>query len=282
MVESRKRKSLLGALALLGGIASLLITHFHLAGARTVTIHSVMLPLGMALAVGAAAVALVALAGAAASPRTGTGLPIAAVVVCAAAVVLAFKPNLWSSRGATSTAQPTTPKAANAPASSPPGARQTNSNVPPRVKTIFDSDFPSSTPPPAPRFDSPNSGATGAPSHASRSEHPAPVSPAAAMQAARDKLDAARANVMRTLETSDEYRQAKSDADAADSDLKTARQMYETGSYKLLAADKAAIAAHKKVQKLVDDATSRDPACQDAERQLRSAQAGAASGRTMR
>lgn len=282
MVESRKRRSLLGALAFLGGVGSLLITHFHLAGTRTVTIHSVTLPLGMALAVGAAAVALVALAGSAASPRTGTGLPIAAVVVCAAAVVLAFKPNLWSSSGATSTTQPAPPKAASAPPSPQPAAKQPNSNAPPRVKTIFDSDFPSSTPPPAPRFDRPNSAAKAAPSHPSPSEAPAPVAPAAAVQAARDKLDAARANVLRTLETSDEYRQAKSEADAADSDLQAARQMYEPGSYKLLAADKAAIAAHKKVQKLVDDATSRDAACQDAERELRSAQAGAATGHAVR
>ncbi|HEY2589597.1 MAG TPA: hypothetical protein VGI81_27880 [Tepidisphaeraceae bacterium] len=267
MVASRRRSSLLGMLALLGGLASLLFTKVHLLSVQTVTIHSIVMPLGIAVGVGAMAVALIAFAGAAASPRTGAGLPIVAILVCAGALVLAFKPNFLSSRLAPAGNQPAPPPAGHGPAPVP-APKPAEENPAPHVKTIFDNDSPSSpaaSPAPRDSAKSPTPAAAPATSHP-----PTPAESAAAVRTARAKLDAARANVRRSVEASDAYREAKSDADAADADLKTARQMYDIGSYKLLSADKAAIEAHKKVQNLIHDAIAKDLACQEAELELQS------------
>jgi hypothetical protein len=274
MIESRRRISLLGLLALLGGLAALLLTKFNPTPWQTVPIGTAAtVPLGTVVAIAAAALSLIAFARAAASPRTGTALPAVSILVCAAAVVLALKPNLFRARSAPAgppaaplAARPTTPDAAIKPDRPAPA---------PHVKTIFDNDFPSSssTPPATPSRDGSAAASAPVPARAASPASPPRAQSTAAMQAARAKLEAARAHVVRSLESSDDYRAAKSDADAVDAALKDARRTCPPGSSALIAADKAAIEAHKKLQKLINDDAARDPAYQDAERELRSAQA---------
>lgn len=267
MVVSRRRTSLLGVLALLSGVAALVLTKFNPTPWQVVTVGSMTLPLGAAVALGAAAVALLAFLAAASSPRTGTGLPVVAILVCAAALALAFKPGLFARRAAPAAAAkpagPTTAPASEADSPAPADSPNT-----PHVKTIFDSDYPSSTPTPAaphepavrPDAAAPAGESPGAPAKSDRAE---------AIRAARAKLDAARAEVVRSLESSPAYRAAKSDADAADAELKQARLVNPPGSPELVAASEAAMAAHSKLQKLITDAAAKDPAFQEATRALR-------------
>jgi hypothetical protein len=265
MVHSRRRTSLLGILGLLAGAVALALTRFNPTGIETVPNLPVTLKLSVAAAIVATALALIAFLAAASSRRTGTGVPLFAILLGGAALVLAFKPHLLTRPPATAAARPTpVPSAQPSVQTSPPA----DSDGEHRVKTIFDSDYPSSTPdvkPTAPHSNSPDSPVAPAP----------PVArpdPAVALRAARANVEAARENVLRSIESTPAYRAAKADADAADTDLKKARLTYDPGSPELIAASQAALEAHSRLQKLVYDAAAHDPPSQDAERQLKAAQ----------
>lgn len=265
MVQSRRRTSLLGLLALVAGAAALTLTRFNPTGIETVPNLPVALKLPAAAAVAATALALVAFLAAASSRRTGTGVPLFAILLGGTALVLAFKPHLFTRPAAPPPAKPTPAPAAqpSVQASSP-----ADSGGEHHVKTIFDSDYPSSTPDmkPAARHSSlPDSPAAPA-APAARPD------PAAALRAARANVEAARENVLRSIEFTSAYRAAKADADAADADLKMARLTYDPASPELIAASQAALEAHNRLQKLVSDAAAHDPASQDADRQLKAAQ----------
>jgi hypothetical protein len=262
MVQSRRRTSLLGILALLAGAVALALTRFNPTGIETVPNLPVPLKLPAAAAIVATALALIAFLAAASSRRTGTGVPLFAILLGGAALVFAFKPHLLT--------RPSAPKPTPAPAAQPSvqASSPADSGGEHRVKTIFDSDYPSSTPdvkPAASHSNVPDSSAAPA-APAARPD------PAAALRAARANVEAARENVLRSIESTPAYRAAKADADAADTDLKKARLTDDPGSPELIAASQAALESHSRLQKLVSDAAAHDPASQDAERQLKAAQ----------
>ncbi|HSU69198.1 MAG TPA: hypothetical protein VLJ39_20100 [Tepidisphaeraceae bacterium] len=272
MVQPRGRKSFLGLLALLAGIAALVLTRFNPTGISDLPVGSMRLSLPLVVGLAALALAVIAFLAAASSPRTGTGVPILAVLVCAAASFLAWKPGFLGHLHGT--------QAAPAPAPPPPASvtQQPTEPAPPpedsaaqhRPKTIFDSDYPSSPSTPAPRPETP------APVETSAAPEPVPAPAAkvdhtAAIQAARAKLDSARAAATEALQSSPAYQAAKADADAAETNLKTSRQTYDAGSPELIAASRAALNAHSKLQKMVSDAMDKDPSAQEAARELKAA-----------
>ena len=271
MVESKRRSSLLGALALLGGIAAAVLIKFNPTGVSSVAMGPITLSLPVTVGAASLLVALIAFLAAASSPRTGTGLPILAVLICGGASLVAYKPDLlarFTRPAAPPPAQPA-PAAVQAPAVATPAPQD---DVPVnRPKTIFDSDYPASTPDsqtkkdtPAPQVNVPETPApTPAPPH---------VDNAAAIADARSRLEAARKTVQASLASTPDYQAAKSEADAADADLKQARAKNDPGSPELITASQTAMNAHAKVQKLIADALAKDPAAQQATHDLQTAQ----------
>jgi hypothetical protein len=271
--------SLLGVLALLAGIAAGVLTRFNPTGVSTVTlpVGSVTLPLAVAVGVGAVLLAMIAFLAAAMSARTSTTLPIFAVLACAAVTLLAYKPGLLAHFSRPSTPAPAP---AHTPVSPPTDSQQQSVQAPDssqqeapahRARTIFDTDYPSSTPTPTRKDIAPpvvNEPAVVAPKPAP----PVHVDNSAAIAAARSKMDAARSQAQASLASSPEYQSAKADADAADADLKQARLKYEGASPELIGANQAAMNAHAKLRKLVNDVMEKDPAAQQAARDLQAAQ----------
>jgi hypothetical protein len=98
------------------------------------------------------------------------------------------------------------------------------------------------------------------------------VDHSAEIAAAKGKLDSVRTRVTASLSGSPSYQSAKTDADAADAELKLAHQQYAPGSQELISASQSAMLAHKKLADLVSGAMARDPAAQQAEKDLQSAQ----------
>ena len=94
MVQSRRRTSLLGMLALIVGAAALVLAKFNPTGIETVPNLPVTLRLSTAAAIAATALGLIAFLAAASSARTGAGLPFGALLVGVFALLLAWKPNL--------------------------------------------------------------------------------------------------------------------------------------------------------------------------------------------
>lgn len=268
MVRSRRRKSLLGMLALLMGAVALVLTKFNPTGIETVPNLPITLRLSTAAAIAATALALIAFLAAASSARTGAGLPFTAVLVGAAALLLAWKPNLLSMihRPALPPAKPASVVAAKPPAQAPAADQPEH-----RAKTIFDSDFPSSTPSPAK-----NTTERPAPSALSVASSSAATGArtdaAAAIRSARAKLGEARDNVVQSIQSTPAYRAAKADVDEAEAQLKSARLTYDPGSPNLIAASRAALAARTKLEELISAAAAHDSGYQDAQQQLRAAQ----------
>jgi hypothetical protein len=141
-----------------------------------------------------------------------------------------------------------------------------------RVKTIFDSDYPASTPPPksSPKDPAKLGSAAGSSSAVTAVRADA----AAAIRAARAKLQESRDSVARSLESTEAFRAAKADVDAAEEKLKNARLTYDPGSPELIAASQAALNARSKLEELISAAASHDPDYQNAAHQLQAAQAG--------
>lgn len=266
MVRSRRRSSWLGLLALVGGAVALVLTRYNPTGVQSIAFLQVPVRLSVAVAIAATGLALVAFVAAASSPRTGAGLPLFSLLVGACALLLALKPDLQKIRRAAAPAPTPAPAAAPTPSAQAPKEEPSES----RVRTIFDPDYPSSTPPAAKRTPSrtapTNSSVSAAPEVATR------VDSAAAIRTARTKLEEARQRVIQSIESSPEYRAAKANADAAEADLKTARLTDDPGSPELIAAGRAALAAHSKLEALISQAAARDPAYQGAARQLQAAQ----------
>lgn len=268
MVRSRRRTSLLGILALLGGMTALVLTKFNPTGIENVPHLPIALRLSAGVAIAATALALIAFLAAASSPRTGAGLPLAALLVGAVALLLTWKPNLLTM------IRPPVPAPKPAPtiAAQPPAPTPAQDDSVHHVKTIFDSDFPSSTPPPAK-----STAERPAPSDSSvassSSVNSARIDAAAAIRSARAKLEEARDKVVQSIEATPAYRAAQADVDAAEANLKTARQTFDPGSPDLIAASRAALDARSKLQELISAAAAHDSDYQDAQRQLQAAQA---------
>ena len=264
MLESRRRTSVLGIIAILTGVAAAVLSRFHLIDLPTVEIGPVHAAAPLVIGVAGLLVGFVSFIAAAASPRTRTGAPIMAMVICAAAVGF-----IVYSSGGNPLASPAAPKL---PVTLPPQiaapsspATQPTAPQPARPRTIFDPDFPSSAPPPD------SSTESAPPPHVS----PPPSSTTdaqASIREARSRLQSARDAVIGRLQSTDAYRTAKADADAAEADLKKARINYAAGSPELIAASQRAMDAKGKVQKLIDDAMAHDPDATAARRDLQSLQ----------
>jgi len=242
MVEPRTRSSVLGSLALLAGIAALLLDWFNFTDLPVLTIGQIHLR--MPLVVGAAGLllALLSVAATACSRRTGTGIPLAAMVICGAAAgmgIYAMRPR--------SPAVPAAPKAIPAP-------------VGPAAKTQLPGKVPKSSvqPAKASRPASMPAADTIGPSADQR----------ALLRTARAKLDAARADVIRSLESTGAYQSAAAAADEAENTLRRDRATYPSGSAQLTSAAQSALDAHNKLEHLIEDAMSRDPASIQARNQL--------------
>lgn len=265
MVESRRRMSLLGILALVAGAAALVLTKFNPTRFETVPNLPVKLPFALGVAIAAGALALIAFLAAASSPRTGTGIPLLAILICGGAVLLSLKPNLLSRRTAPAPMKPapsptTEPSVTTAPPTDNPSEAH--------VSKLFDMNSSSSaTPSPKSNLESSDSSqsATGASETAPKVARP---DPAAALRSARAKFQAARAGVIQSLESSSAYRSATSEAEDAEAELKKARLAYEPGSPELIAASQAALQAHARVQRLISDALAKDPSAQEAAREM--------------
>lgn len=266
MVRSRRRSSFLGALALLTGAAALVLTRFNPTGIETVPNLPVAIRFPTAVAIAATVLALLAFLLAASSPRTGAGLPFVALLVGATALLLALKPDLFTLiHSRLSAAKPATPALVQ-PASKAPIENQPEH----RVKTIFDSDFPSSTPPPKSSKDrsaNPDSTLT-----SSSAANAVQTDAAAVIRVARANLQDAREHVMQSLESTPPYRAAKEDVDAAEAKLKNARLADDPGSPELIAASQAALSARSKLEELISAAAAHDPDYQTAQRQLQAVQ----------
>lgn len=269
MIRSRRRMSLLGVLALLAGGVALVLTKFNPTGIETVPNLPISVRLPTAAAIAATALALLAFLLAASSARTGAGLPLVALLVGSIALLMAWKPNLWSMiRPPAPAPKPAVPTAVQPPVQAP-----ADEQPEPRVKTIFDFDGPSSAPPPA--KGSGEHPAKSEPAITSSSLAASAVRPTAtaAIHAARAKLQEARDSVVRSLESTQAYRAAKADVDAAEEKLKNARVTYDPGSPELIAASQAALNARSKLEELISAAASHDPDYQNAAQQLQAAHA---------
>ena len=261
MIETRTRSSILGSLALLAGAAGIVLKLLKVGGLAAVTVGPVHLTLPAIIACGALLLALIALLAAASSRRTSTAIPLMAILVAATAVVWSIYGGGISgglfSHGA--------PKPAVSPQTAEPPSQTVSQQASPatepsdHARSIFDDGI----------RDSERSVASGSAPGAADSPATEPAPQRTAMvNAARAKLDAARASVMRSLESSASYRAAKAEDDAAQAELKRARREYAPGSPELVGASQAALEAHNKVQSLISDAMAADPAVAEAQHEL--------------
>jgi hypothetical protein len=268
MVQTRRRTSLIGVVALFIALAALVLARINPTGVETVSIGPLVLRLATFAALLGGLLAVLAFLSSASSRRTGAGLPLLSLLICGCALVLAFKPDLFKRPPP---APPAKPAAAGAKSAAPAPAVSSEGDEH-RVKTIFDFDEPASAPPG--RGNSAGSG-----EHAVAAPIPPPAAaaradPTAAVRAARAKLDAARAKVVVALQSTPAFQSAQEDANAADEQLKKARPAYPPGSSELIAISRAALAARDKVQAMVSDAAIRDSAYRDAALELHDAETG--------
>jgi hypothetical protein len=267
MIQSRRRTSILGVIALLAGIAAILMGKLDVQGLPMVNMGPVHLKLVQAIAAGALLVGVIAFLAAASSPRTNAMTPMLATTVCIVAVALAFYPHLFH-RTPTLIIKPA--PANPPPVTSPPvQASAPGNNQKPHIKTIFDPDYPSSK---VPATDSKP------PAKWSPPPLPAEVTPPpvhrdviAEIREARAKQQAARAAVIHSLESTRIYQAARADADAAEADLKQARATYPPASPELVAASQTALQARSRLEHIIAAALANDPSAQAADRELKAA-----------
>ena len=269
MVQSRRRTSLLGMLALIVGAAALVLTKFNPTGIEIVPNLPVTLRLSTAAAIAATGLGLIAFLAAASSARTGAGLPFVALLVGTVALLLGWQPNLLTmihhsapaGKTCTGSVRPRLPRNRR---------HRKNPSIESRRFSTLTSRHRSRSPAkntnmhPVPP-DSSNAAAASAAAAAR-------IDGAAAIRAARAKLEAARGAVKQSIESSPVYRNAKDDDDAAETALQNARLTYDPGSSELIAASRAALAARSKLEDLISAAAAHDAAYQDAQRQLQAAQ----------
>src|SRR5215472_4512559 len=88
-VESRRRNSFLGSIALFTGLPALALAWFDFGGLPKVSVGPLELRFVVAISAAGLLVAILSLLLASNSRRTGTEIPLVALVVCAAALGLA-------------------------------------------------------------------------------------------------------------------------------------------------------------------------------------------------
>lgn len=249
-VESRRRNSFLGSIALFTGLPALALAWFDFSGLPKVPVGPFQLKFVEAISAAALLLGILSLVLASASRRTGTEIPLVAVLACGAALGLAHFRHAMPAAPPPPPAAPATPAAkvpvspaTNLKKSEPnhaPGAAQAVNNAKSAVQTNTQALQQQQT--------------------------------RAALRQARVNYDAARAIVIKSLESDSAYQRAKSDADDADEQLKQARATLPPGNPDLAKISQNDLAARDKLNQLIDDAMLKDPASRQAITQLNAAQ----------
>jgi hypothetical protein len=249
-VESKKRNSILGSLALLLAVPAVGLSYFDFPGLPNVEMGPFVLRFPVAVAASVTTLALLSLLLASRSRRTGTEIPLAALMVSTVALGL----GLYRHRTPAPPPPVEQPAQGVAPAAKSPAA-------PPAAVAK-----PASKPPVVPNTANlANRGkkaANTATDTALRSRN------LALLRQAEADYDTARAAVIKSLETDPAYAAAKSEADSTMADLKRARVDYAPGSKPLIEASEKALGARDKLQVLIESAIAKDPDAARARDQL--------------
>lgn len=257
IVESKKRNSILGSLALLAGFGAIALSAIDVSGLPTVNAGAWTLPFALALDVGVGALALVAFLLSAKSRRTGTEIPGAALVVAIAAG------GIFYFRHRPPPAPVTAPHTA-IPATAPAVTTSLPRTPPP--KTVLKS-------PASPAASPSVAQATNAAKGATQQSVAAAAALArqqqlVALQSAKAQFAEAQARVITSLQSGSNYQQAKMRADTADSQLRDARARYSPGDSNLVAASQTALDARDALNQIVAQAMANDPAAVAAKAKL--------------
>jgi hypothetical protein len=251
-VESRKRNSILGSIALLLAPAALALNYFDFSGLPNVNVGPFEMKFTMAATIAIATLAVLSFLLASQSRRTGTEIPFAAILVSAAALAAGY-----FHRAVPKTLPPPAPTTSTPAAINSAPARRSAANTRPKPPSL------------------PNAANVG-----SQARSLANTSSDAVLRQrnlvelrdARAKFDAARAAVIKSLESDPAYIAAKSESDSTLEELKKARAAYPPGNPTLAAASQTALAAHDKLQSLIDSASEKDPTARQAKDRLETAQ----------
>jgi len=255
-VESKKRNSILGSLALLLATPAIGLTYFDFPGLPNVQMGPFNLRFGMAVAVSVMTLAFLSLLLASRSRRTGTEIPLAAVLVSGTALGLGYF------RHRTPAPVPVQPPAAGtvaspAPTETKPAAAKPVAGQKPAAKLPNASNIAGQA----------RSTANTATDAAIRQRN------LALLRQAESDYDAARAAVMKSLETDPAYAAAKAESESTMAELRQARIDNPPGSPALVLASQKALAARDKLQMIIDNAMAKDPDAVRAKDQLDSVKA---------
>jgi hypothetical protein len=256
-VESKKRNSILGSLALLLATPAIGLNYFDFPGLPNVQMGPFNLRFGMAVAVSVMGLAFLSLLLASRSRRTGTEIPLAAVLVSGAALGLGYfrhrtpPPAPTTAPAVGTVAVPPAPTETKPSPAKPAAAQKPVAKLPNASKIAGQARNTANT-------------ATDA---AIRQRN------LALLRQAESDYDTARAAVMKALETDPVYAAAKADSDSTMTELRQARIDNRPGSPALVTASQKALAARDKLQVIIDNALSKDPDTARAKDQLDSVKA---------
>jgi hypothetical protein len=278
MAASRRlRLNFLGIIALLLGVAACVATRVPLGGYGPRTIGL------LGIGVGVLGFLLAVLTG-----RWGSGIPVLGVIVSLGAVGLSLYndgklPWIDHLHGGQAQVQPAPPPATP---TAPKPAAPPVANQDPQISNIFDD---RGSPPSVPGSFKPRPAVDPQPEpspivkHAPEPAVPAPAvrstTSAAALQAARAKMEAASQALLQTLLNDPAYQAAKAQADAADAKRQAALAADGPGSAEVLAASRQWLEAKTALQKIAANAAANDPATQEAHRELMEAEAAMRAGK---
>jgi hypothetical protein len=251
-VESRRRNSFLGSIALFTGLPALALAWFDFGGLPKVPVGPFELKFVEAISVAALLLAILSLILASSSRRTGTEIPLVAVLVCGGALGLAHFRHTIPTTPAPSPPAITAPVPA-AKMSAPAVTTQNRSNP--------------NHPPVASQAVNGASAAVQANARALQQQQAR-----AALHGAKVKYDAARAAVIKSLDADPAYQSAKSAADDADEQLKEARLTLLPGHPDLVKVSQSDLEARDRLNQLVENAILKDPTARQALAQLTAAQ----------
>jgi len=254
-VPSRKRNSFLGSLALLLALPAVALSYFDFPGLPNVGVGPFEFRFSVAVGVCVVTFALLSLLLAGQSRRTGTEIPLAALIVASAALAIGF----FSHR-----AVAPIPTASKTPVPAP-----TPGPTPALTK-------PPSTPPASPKKPTPIP-----PTLAQQSKSAVNTAATATLRQrnltvfreAESQFDQAKSKVIESLQSDPAYTSAKAESDSTLVVLKQARASYPPGSPALITASQTALAAHDKLQVVIDAAMEKDPDAREAKANLDAARA---------
>jgi hypothetical protein len=252
LVQSKKRNSILGSIALLVAVPAVGLNYFTFSGLPNVAVGPFELHFPTAVAAGVTALALLSLLLASASRRTGTEVPLAALMVGVVALGIGYF------RHRPAPAAPTASTAAPTPAQAPAPQTATVQKPAPKSPAL----------PGASAVTGQIQNTANAPTEVTLRQRNL-----ANLREAESRFDAAKASAIKSLESDPAYAAAKSDSDSTLADLKNARAEHRPGDPALVKASQSALIAHDKLQTIIDAAFAQDHAVQDAKANLASVKA---------